>query len=183
MKVGGPIKLKRVLELIDILMQKVGVLAIANYKNEDYRMPYETTDALVRKGLIIDLHSKTAMEEIEGGAEDLVESEPFSQDNESGEQDGGAKNENVFERKYVVDEQEKEVLDAILGKEEIVIRENEAFYNGEKCVFKPYFEGYKNSDAIIIPITKEKFDRLKESKKAKIFNGALKKFNKRTKKK
>jgi hypothetical protein len=46
-------------------------------------------------------------------------------------------------------------------------------------VFKPYFEGYQTADAIIISITKEKFDSLKEKKKLKIFNRALKKFNKR----
>ena len=80
-------------------------------------------------------------------------------------------------------ERENEVLDVVLGKEESsIIRDNESFYKGEKCVFKPYFEGYKTADAIIIPITKDKFDGLKENKKLKIFNRALKKFNKRTKK-
>jgi hypothetical protein len=63
------------------------------------------------------------------------------------------------------------------------LRENETYYYGEKCVFKPYFEGYKNSDAIIIGLTKAKFDSLKESKKTKIFNKALKKFNRRISKK
>jgi hypothetical protein len=74
------------------------------------------------------------------------------------------------------------VLEVILGKEEEFVRENESFYKGEKCVFKPYFEGYKTADAIIIHITKDKFDGLKEGKKTKIFNKALKKFNKRIKK-
>jgi hypothetical protein len=160
MKVSGPIKLKRALELIEILMQSVGAVALTNYAEQDYRMPYESTESLIERGLIKDLGEKVEQSHAE---EDSRIEEELS--------------------KEYLDEQEKEVLDAILGKEEIVIRENEAFYNGEKCVFKPYFEGYKNSDAIIIPITKEKFDRLKESKKVKIFNGALKKFNKRTKKK
>jgi hypothetical protein len=110
-------------------------------------MPYESTDALVRKGLIIDL-----------------EKEQLQQEQEEAE---------LIER-------ENEVLDIILGKEESsIIRDNESFYKGEKCVFKPYFEGYKTADAIIISITKEKFDSLKEKKKLKIFNRALKKFNKR----
>jgi hypothetical protein len=63
MKVSGPIKLRRALELIDILMSKVGAMALTNYEEQDYHMPYETTDALVRKGLIIDLWNKTPMEE------------------------------------------------------------------------------------------------------------------------
>ena len=80
-------------------------------------------------------------------------------------------------------EQQNEVLDVILGKEDSsIIRDNEFFYNGEKCVFKPYFEGYQTADAVIIPMTKDEFDSLKEKKKLKIFNSALKKFNKRIKK-
>ena len=62
-KVNGPIKQKRALELIEILMQKVGAVAINNYVAEDFYMPYEDTDTLVRRGLIIDLWNQTSMEE------------------------------------------------------------------------------------------------------------------------
>ena len=154
MKVSGPIKLRRALELIDILMSKVGAMALTNYAEQDYRMPYETTDALVRKGLIIDLEKEQLQQE---------------QD----EQKTAQEEAELIER-------ENEVLDIVLGKEDSsIIRDNESFYNGEKCVFKPYFEGYQTADAIIISITKEKFDSLKEKKKLKIFNRALNKFNKR----
>ena len=153
-KVSGPIKLRRALELIDILMAKVGALASTNYAEQDYHMPYETTEELIERGLIIDL-----------------EKEQLQQDEQKTTQEA-----ELVER-------ENEVLDTILGKEESsIIRDNESFYNGEKCVFKPYFEGYQTADAIIIPITKDKFDSLKEKKKQKIFTRALKKFNKRIKK-
>jgi hypothetical protein len=116
-------------------------------------MPYESTDALVRKGLIIDLEKEQLQQE---------------QDEQKTAQEA-----ELIER-------ENEVLDIVLGKEDSsIIRDNESFYNGEKCVFKPYFEGYQTADAIIISITKEEFDSLKEKKKLKIFNRALKKFNKR----
>ena len=158
MKVSGPIKLRRALELIDILMSKVGALALTNYAEQDYRMPYESTEELIERGLIIDLEKEQLLQE---------------QDEQKTTQE---------EAELI--ERENEVLDIVLGKEDSsIIRDNESFYNGEKCVFKPYFEGYKTADAIIISITKEKFDSLKEKKKLKIFNRALKKFNKRIKKK
>ena len=157
MKVSGPIKLRRALELIDILMAKVGALALANYDAQDYRMPYESTEELIERGLIIDLE-KEQLKQV--------------QDEQKATQE-----------EIELIERENEVLDVVLGKEESsIIRDNESFYKGEKCVFKPYFEGYKTADAIIIPITKDKFDGLKENKKLKIFNRALKKFNKRIKK-
>ena len=156
-KVSGPLKLKRALELIEIIMEKNGIVKLKNYTEQDFYMPYEDTERLVERGLIKDLENQT---------KEIEEQEITP-------------NENI----YISEEQEGQVLEVILGKEEEFLRENEAFYNGEKCVFAPYFEGYKNADAIIIPIKKEKFDRLKEWKKTKIFNRAFKKFNKRIKKK
>ena len=156
-KISGPIKLKRALELIEIIMEKNGIVKLKNYTEQDFYMPYEDTERLVERGLIKDLENQT---------KEIEEQEITP-------------NENI----YISEEQEGQVLEVILGKEEEFLRENEAFYNGEKCVFAPYFEGYKNADAIIIPIKKEKFDRLKEWKKTKIFNRAFKKFNKRIKKK
>jgi hypothetical protein len=58
-KVSGPIKLRRALELVEILMEKIGAGVIENYEKVDYMMPYEDTDSLVRKGLIIDLWGQT----------------------------------------------------------------------------------------------------------------------------
>ncbi len=69
MKVSGPIKLRRALELIDILMGKAGVVALANYVAQDFRMPYETTEALIERGLIKDLG------EMAEEAEEVVETE------------------------------------------------------------------------------------------------------------
>jgi hypothetical protein len=171
MKVSGPIKLRRALDLIDILMAKVGALALTDYAEQDYRMPYETTDALIERGLIIDLEKDQLKQE-----QDKQE-EIQADDKQTEVQIVDAQEE------VELIERENEVLDAVLGKEESsIIRDNESFYNGEKCVFKPYFEGYRTADAIIIPITKDEFDSLKEKKKLKIFNSALKKFNKRIKK-
>ncbi len=55
MKVSGPIKLRRALELIDILMGKMDVVLLKNYVEQDFRMPFETTEALIEHGLIKDL--------------------------------------------------------------------------------------------------------------------------------
>jgi hypothetical protein len=63
MKVNGPIKLKRALELIQILLEKVGAQPIENYEMQDFYLPYETTDALVERGLIEDLLSKISENE------------------------------------------------------------------------------------------------------------------------
>ena len=172
MKVSGPIKLRRALDLIDILMAKVGVVAQNNYAEQDYHMPYETTEELIERGLIIDLEK--AQEQLE--QEQGEQKEPQEDDNQT-------KAQIVDTQEVELIEQENEVLDAVLGKEDSsIIRDNESFYNGEKCVFKPYFEGYQTADAVIIPMTKDEFDSLKEKKKLKIFNSALKKFNKRIKK-
>ena len=56
-KVSGPIKLKRALELIDILMAKAGLVAIDGYAEQDFRMPYEKTESLIARGLIKDLEA------------------------------------------------------------------------------------------------------------------------------
>lgn len=61
-RVSGPIKLRRALELIEILLEKVGAKPIENYESQDFYMPYETTEELVRKGLIKDLWGETPME-------------------------------------------------------------------------------------------------------------------------
>ncbi|MBE7081169.1 MAG: DUF1508 domain-containing protein [Clostridiales bacterium] len=59
MKVSGPIKLRRALELIDILMGKMGVVLLKEYAEQDFRMPFETTEALIERGLIKDLGEDT----------------------------------------------------------------------------------------------------------------------------
>ena len=56
-KVSGPRKLKHALELIDILAGKLG-LEKGEEKNDDYRLPFETTEALIAKDLIKELVSK-----------------------------------------------------------------------------------------------------------------------------
>ncbi len=54
-KVSGPIKLRRALELIDILMAKAGLVANLGYEDQDFRMPYESAESLIARGLIKDL--------------------------------------------------------------------------------------------------------------------------------
>ena len=56
-KVSGPRKLKHALELIDILAEKLG-LEKGEEKNDDYKLPFETTEALIAKDLIKELVSK-----------------------------------------------------------------------------------------------------------------------------
>ena len=84
MKVSGPIKLKRALELIDILMNKAGVVALDNYAEQDFRMPYESTESLVERGFIIDLgESAKGAEEVFD--EDQDDSEEVLADDENQE--------------------------------------------------------------------------------------------------
>ena len=50
-KIKSARKLKYATELIDLLMEKLGIIRTGTL-SEDYRLPYEETDALVEKGLI-----------------------------------------------------------------------------------------------------------------------------------
>ena len=50
-KIKSERKLKYAIELIDMLMQKLGIIRTGTL-SEDYRLPYEETDALIEKGLI-----------------------------------------------------------------------------------------------------------------------------------
>ncbi len=63
-RITGPIKLKRALELVEILLAKVGAMPIENYVEQDFYLPYETTEALVKKGLIKDLLYGVPAEEL-----------------------------------------------------------------------------------------------------------------------
>ena len=50
-KIKSERKLKYAIELIDMLMEKLGIIRTGTL-SEDYRLPYEETDALIEKGLI-----------------------------------------------------------------------------------------------------------------------------------
>ncbi len=57
LKVSGPRKKKHALELIEIVAEKLG-LEKGEEQNRDYVMPFETTEELIKKGLIKELISK-----------------------------------------------------------------------------------------------------------------------------
>ena len=65
---------------------------------------------------------------------------------------------------------------------EEVLNENEEIIFGLKCVFKPYYKGYENSDSIVIAMEKQKFERLKERKQKRILMRANKKRQKKLRK-
>ena len=155
-KVSGPIKLKRALALIDILMENKGIALNDNYQSVDFYMPYNSTEELIQKGLIIDLASKVQL-----GAEDY--------------------SEKVEEIAVGLTEEvtESQTLNEVPN---IQLHENEYIIDGVNFVFKPYFNGYKNSNAVVIPLKKTAFDKLKDAKKSAIINSALKKNQKKAKK-
>ena len=69
-----------------------------------------------------------------------------------------------------------------ISSQEVVI-ENEGYFNGERCVFKPYFEGYKDAGLVIIPVKKDAFENFNDKKQQRIFKSAFKKYQKKLKKK
>lgn len=160
-KVSGPIKLRRALELVSILMETIGAVVNDRYAEQDFYLPYEDTESLVARGLIIDRGEQLALTDSAANAAAVEENTLPAEPQES------------------VDDS---VLEELGLSEELLIRENESFIQGEKCVFKPYFPGYEDSDSVIIPLTQEQFHALSERKQRKIFKSALKKFQKRTNK-
>ena len=61
-------------------------------------------------------------------------------------------------------------------------RENVGVVFGVTCVFKPYYDGYELDDLLEIPVSKQRFETLKERKQIKIFKRAEKKREKNVKK-
>ena len=170
-KVSGPNKLKRAVELIEILMQNNGLEVLSGYETQNFYMDYEDTNALIKKGLITKLGEfdekvlQENNEEVALTTDDVVDKEgelPVESAIKSGEE---------------VVEQEK-----VDFKTETVLKENQGIINGYECVFKPYFEGYKDLDLIIIPIKKDTYYSLKPNKQEAIFKSALKKYKKKLKK-
>ena len=153
-KVNGPIKLRRALELIEILVKKQGIELQKDYAEQDFYMPYEDTQALIEKGLVVDTYAK---KEDESKEEFLA----------------------VLDTVAVAQDEEKD--DVVLDED--ALGENEGFIQGVRCVFKPYFERYEECDSVIIPVDKETFNKFSERKKARIFSSAFKKNKKRLKKK
>lgn len=58
LKIKSNLALKYALELIDVIMESEGIKALDTPKNESYRYPYESNDALIEKGLIKVVSSK-----------------------------------------------------------------------------------------------------------------------------
>ena len=62
------------------------------------------------------------------------------------------------------------------------LRENESFIDGVRCVYKPYFRGYKKCVILVIPVRESVFNGFNEKKKARILKSAFKKYQKKLKK-
>ena len=123
-----------------------------------FYIPYESTEELIEKGLIIDLTKNGEPKNFETTSDELEEI---------------AVNLNVEEIT-----EEVESVEPI--KEQL--RENEVVIDGVNYVFKPYFSGYKDCDVVVIPMRKDAFYKLKESKQTAVLNTALKKHQKKMKK-
>ena len=126
-------------------------------------MPYETTDALVERGLIKDLLNPAFAEENETPMEEVAVSDQTEDAQEFLEEEfselEGQDSENSFEAKNA----------------------NVVF--GVECVFKSDQKGESDKDALKIPVSKEKFEAFNEKKQLKIFKRAQKKLAKELKKK
>ena len=61
-------------------------------------------------------------------------------------------------------------------------RENIGVFFGVACVFKPYYEGFEHDGLLPIPITKKRFEKMKEPFQLRIFKRAKKKREKSLKK-
>ena len=268
MRVSGPIKLKRALELIQILLEKVGVKPIDGYVDQDFYLPYETTEALIEKGLIKELVktflikteavAQTPTDELEEVAatiapivEDTDEVDeveetitptvedtdkveeveetitPIVEDTDKVEEveetitptvEDTDKVEEVeetitpiVEDTDEVDEVEETITPIVEEVEEVEEaiattvedtdgldeeaddeeendelltrgRENVGVVFGTTCVFKPYYDGYESDDVLEIPVSKQRFESLKEKRQIRIFKRAEKKREKKVKK-
>ena len=101
-------------------------------------------------------------------------------------------NNDLIEKGLIVDLMQKEpsqeefdnvaVSEENISSKEVVV-ENEGYFNGERCVFKPYFEGYKDAGLVIIPVKKDAFENFNDKKQQRIFKSAFKKYQKKLKKK
>jgi hypothetical protein len=154
-KVSGPIKLRRALELVEILMEKIGAGVIENYEKVDYMMPYEDTDSLVRKGLIIDLWGQTP---------EVAEVQEIEEFAVSASVEETSKN-NAEEEKV------KEILEP-----------NAEVVDGENHLFEPSFEESEQSDEIITPEAEELPKKDTTGEKGTFFKRALNKLKKSIKK-
>lgn len=170
MRVNGPIKLKRALELIQILLDKAGSTSVEGYVAQDFYLPYETTEALVEKGFIKDLYKEVPR--VEKPIEVVEEETPPE-----------AMEEPLEESLSEVAAAEL-IAKAIDAEEGIIKVEDELPSNGREnigvvfgvaCVFKPYYDGFEYDGLLPIPVTKKRFEKLKEPFQRRIFKRAKKK--------
>ena len=186
MRISGPIKLKRALELIQILLEKVGAQPINGYVDQDFYLPYETTAALIEKGLIKELIKglpveETPIETVEETPVKAIEA-PTEEVEEVAVSIAPTAVENTDELEDTNDLEEggyEEENDELPTRG----RENVGVVFGVTCVFKPYYDGYKLDDVLAIPVSKQRFETFKEKKQIKIFKRAEKKRMKKLKKK
>ena len=180
MRVNGPMKLKRALELIQIMLEKMGAQAIENYETQDFYMPYEDTEALVEKGLIKDLSAEALLAELPADIEEEVAAAVEEANEEVpaivAEEPTQAQEDSVSETDEDEDFEEENEETLTRG------RDNIATVFGVRCVFKPYYDGYEADDVLAIPVSKDRFSKWKEKKQLKIFKRAEKKREKKLKK-
>ena len=180
MRVSGPIKLKRALELIQILLEKVGAKPIDGYVDQDFYLPYETTEALLEKELIKELAKASPVETVEETPVEAVEA-PTEEVEEVAVSIAPTAVENTDELEDTNDLEEggyEEENDELPTRG----RENVGVVFGVTCVFKPYYDGYELDDVLEIPVSKQRFETFKEKKQIKIFKRAEKKRMKKLKK-
>ena len=200
MRVSGPLKLKRALELIQILLEKLGGYATSGYEEQDFYMPYETTEALVEKGLIKELLSgaPVMMKAVEPVEETVEIVEPVEETVEETTEEVAVTEEMEEPYEPTVEEtlapvepveeteSETEEFDETFEEESeetaIQVRENVGVAFGVTCTFKPYYEGYERDGVLAIPVSKERFEKFKEKKQMRIFARAQKKREKKLKK-
>ena len=196
MRVSGPIKLKRALELIQILLEKVGAKPIDGYVDQDFYMPYETTEALLEKELIKELAKASPIETVEETPVETVEETPIETVEETPVEAVEAPTEEVEEVAVSIAPTAVENTDELEGSNDLEEggyeeendelptrgRENVGVVFGVTCVFKPYYDGYELDDVLEIPVSKQRFETFKEKKQIKIFKRAEKKRMKKLKK-
>ena len=178
MRVNGPMKLKRALELIQIMLEKMGAQAIENYETQDFYMPYEDTETLIEKGLIKDLSAEALLAELPENIEEEVAAAQTEED--AREEVPATETEETPSIEAETDDDE----DFEEDNEETLTRgrDNIATVFGVRCVFKPYYDGYEADDVVVIPVSKERFGKWKEKKQLKVFKRAEKKREKKLKK-
>ena len=168
------------MELIQILLEKVGAQPIEGYVEQDFYLPCETTEALLEKELIKELAKASPIETVEETPVKAIDA-PTEEVEEVAVSITPTAVENTDELEDANDLEEggyEEENDELPTRG----RENVGVVFGVTCVFKPYYDGYELDDVLKIPVSKQRFETFKEKKQIKIFKRAEKKRMKKLKK-